>query len=305
MLKDYPLIFLAGAFLAGAFLAAALGAGAVAVAVAVAAAPAVAVAVAGAAAGAAGVAAGCANATEEMANRAARVSAVFIKMSLKIYRVIYHTTTVVSRKGGLKPPAFSLRSLRNRNVLPYKYNMSVFYTYLLCWSSHRCYYYGVRYANNAHPSDLFKTYFTSSKHVKAFICNNGLPDIIQVRKTFTSKGSARNWENRVLRRMKVVNNSKWLNRTDNKAFEWEIPPRKGIILSKEIKSKISNSKKGKVAKRLHYTENHRKKASNFVLQQNFNKINSGTIWINNGTKNKRINPEQLESYPGFINGRLI
>ncbi len=64
--------------------------------------------------------------------------------------------------------------------------MSIYipYTYIIGWSLYNKYYYGVRYAKNCNPNDLWKTYFTSSKYVKEFRNNHGEPDIIQVRKTF-------------------------------------------------------------------------------------------------------------------------
>jgi len=72
--------------------------------------------------------------------------------------------------------------------------MSIYtpYTYLIGWSEHKKYYYGVRYAKGCHPSDLFNPYQTSSKFVKAFIQSFGLPDIIEVRKIFTDEISAQN-----------------------------------------------------------------------------------------------------------------
>lgn len=90
--------------------------------------------------------------------------------------------------------------------------MFVPFTYLLGWSKLNRYYYGVRYAKDCHPIDLGVTYFSSSKYVKEFIRLNGLPDIIQVRKTFESKIKALSWEKRVIIRMKMIGNEKWLNK---------------------------------------------------------------------------------------------
>jgi hypothetical protein len=89
------------------------------------------------------------------------------------------------------------------------------YTYLIGWSKHKLYYYGVRYANTCEPSELWVTYFTSSKHVKEFTKNNGDPDIISVRKTFDDIDSARSWETKCLRRLKVKDRTDFLNKTDN------------------------------------------------------------------------------------------
>lgn len=85
------------------------------------------------------------------------------------------------------------------------------YTYLIGWSSHNKWYYGVRYGKNSHPSDLWKTYFTSSKLVKEFVKIHGNPDIIEIRKIFSNIVSAKNHEDKVLRRMNVGASEKWLN----------------------------------------------------------------------------------------------
>lgn len=96
------------------------------------------------------------------------------------------------------------------------------YTYLIGWTEQNKFYYGVRYALDCHPSDLMTIYFTSSPKVSEMIESYGLPDIIQVRKTFTDTKRARHWEHKVLRRMKVIKSDKWLNRTDNKSIEPQI-----------------------------------------------------------------------------------
>lgn len=92
------------------------------------------------------------------------------------------------------------------------------YTYLLGWSDHSKYYYGVRYAKDCHPDELWKNYFTSSKHVKAFAAKHGAPDIIQIRRTFSSSDSARLWENKVLKRISAKHRKIFLNHTDNIAI---------------------------------------------------------------------------------------
>ena len=97
------------------------------------------------------------------------------------------------------------------------------YTYLLGWPQHNTWYYGVRYANGCDPSDLWNPYTTSSRHVKEFVAKYGDPSVKLIRKIFNDKKSARLWENRVLKRMKVVNDDKWLNKTDNVAIDHEDP----------------------------------------------------------------------------------
>ena len=97
--------------------------------------------------------------------------------------------------------------------------MSKPYAYLIGWSELDRWYYGIRFAKKAHPDDLWVTYFTSSKHVKAFAAEHGPPTIKQIRKIFEEGDVevAREYEHKVLRRLKVVNNDKWLNETDNKS----------------------------------------------------------------------------------------
>ena len=85
------------------------------------------------------------------------------------------------------------------------------YTYLIGWSQHNKWYYGVRYAKNCHPSDLWVTYFTSSKIVKKQVKEYGAPDIIQIRKTFSEAKQAVYYEQKVLRLLNVEKNKKFLN----------------------------------------------------------------------------------------------
>ena len=91
------------------------------------------------------------------------------------------------------------------------------YTYLIGWTVHRKFYYGVRYAQNCHPDDLWIAYFTSSKKVNEFRAMYGEPDIIEVRKEFKSTQRARDWETNVLQRMKVVLREDFLNEHDSPA----------------------------------------------------------------------------------------
>jgi hypothetical protein len=62
-------------------------------------------------------------------------------------------------------------------------NIYIPYTYVIGWSSLQKYYYGVRYAKNCNPLDLWVSYFTSSKRVAHYREKFGEPDIIQIRKT--------------------------------------------------------------------------------------------------------------------------
>jgi hypothetical protein len=92
------------------------------------------------------------------------------------------------------------------------------YTYLIGWSSQNKFYYGARWAKNCSPDDLWITYFTSSKHVKTFRDEYGEPDIVQVRKIFNNVNHCKIYERKVLQRLDVLTNDKWLNKNINGMF---------------------------------------------------------------------------------------
>ena len=131
------------------------------------------------------------------------------------------------------------------------------YTYLIGWTTYNKWYYGVRYAKKCHPNELWVSYFTSSREVLKFRKTYGEPDIVQTRKTFLTKEDATLWEHRVLKRLKVNINEKWLNKTYNGCFEFKGPKNTipGMLAAKEKSkgktyeeifndvSKIENKKK--------------------------------------------------------------
>ena len=127
------------------------------------------------------------------------------------------------------------------------------YTYLLKHIPTNRYYYGVRFSKKCKPEDFWKTYFTSSTKIKGLIKKYGKKSFIfQIRKIFKTVDQARNWEHKVLKRMKVIFRDDFLNQTDNKQIDPKVQskhskgknnPRYGIKLSKEQKEKISKSLK--------------------------------------------------------------
>lgn len=108
------------------------------------------------------------------------------------------------------------------------------YTYLIGWSKHDKYYYGVQYGKKANPSNLWTKYFTSSEKVDNLRQELGEPDIIEVRRTFDTPEKAILWETRVLTKLDVLYKDKWLNGNIAGA----------IPMNEEIKHKISESLKG-------------------------------------------------------------
>lgn len=94
--------------------------------------------------------------------------------------------------------------------------MTIPYTYLLKFIPTNQFYYGVRFAEGCHPNELFNTYFSSSKIVKRLIDEYGIKAFKwQIRRVFSSKILARNWEQQVLLRLHASSNPKWLNQSNN------------------------------------------------------------------------------------------
>lgn len=101
------------------------------------------------------------------------------------------------------------------------------YTYLIGWTKLGKYYYGVRYSSHCDPSDLWTTYYTSSRHVKSFRIQHGEPDIIQVRKTFPNRHTAIKHEEKVLRRLDCAGRDDFLNKANGKAIPVELSTKSG------------------------------------------------------------------------------
>lgn len=94
--------------------------------------------------------------------------------------------------------------------------MTTPYTYLIKHVPTNMYYYGCRFAKNCNPSEFWIKYKTSSKTVKLLIEQYGKDSFkFEIRKTFDNADAARLWENKVLKRMKVVDRNDFINLTDN------------------------------------------------------------------------------------------
>lgn len=113
------------------------------------------------------------------------------------------------------------------------------YTYLIGWRNLDVWYYGSRSANRVEPvDDLIKVYPTSSNYVKAFVGENGQPDIVKVHKLFHTRKEANYYEGRFLKRVNAVSSKRWLNRNDGKNF------RGAEFISSETRRKISLANTG-------------------------------------------------------------
>lgn len=110
------------------------------------------------------------------------------------------------------------------------------FTYYLCWSKLDLHYYGVRYAVGCDPTELWTRYFTSSTYVNRLRKNYGDPDVIQVRRTFTTVAESKSWESRVLRRIQALDKMNWLNCANQsirvrKNFDGFLAPNYGYVFT--------------------------------------------------------------------------
>lgn len=149
--------------------------------------------------------------------------------------------------------------------------MSIYtpYTYLIGWSNTKRWYYGVRYAKSSkclyetgcHPDDLWVTYFTSSNAVKMYVLEHGDPDVIEIRKTFSNEEDAIEWERKVLRKMNVIRDERWLNESNGEAIRTNNVNNIGMLFwnngHKTIRSKICPGPEW--SKGMFQTENQKKK----------------------------------------------
>lgn len=88
------------------------------------------------------------------------------------------------------------------------------YTYFIHWSNLNVSYFGRRTAKGCNPSDLWRTYFTSSRYVKTYRRLYGEPDIIQVCSVFKDKQSCIEQETVVLHTLNVAHSPLWLNKSN-------------------------------------------------------------------------------------------
>jgi len=172
------------------------------------------------------------------------------------------------------------------------------YTYFLKWVDGKMYY-GCRYAKGCDPSDLWDTYFTSSKYIP-----EEKPIIIKVSRIFGEDvHRCRAHESRFLKKVGAVKSEKWYNLTDYESF-YHVGPhtektkqkirikRKTQVLSEERNKKVSESLKGRKL-----SEEHKK---------NISESTKGRIGGRLGKKaseeTKRKMSESLKGTPSSVKG---
>jgi hypothetical protein len=130
------------------------------------------------------------------------------------------------------------------------------YTYLIRFNPTGQLYYGSRSKNvklNLAPeNDLMVKYFTSCKPLKRLIKTHGLTAFSwQVRQRFDTPQQAAAWEQKVLRRMRVLHNTVWFNQNvagfivpTAAGLQKISETHKGIPKSAEHKKRISDALRG-------------------------------------------------------------
>jgi hypothetical protein len=157
------------------------------------------------------------------------------------------------------------------------------------------YYYGVKFKKGCHPNDLWTKYFTSSKKVKGLIRKYGKKSFIfEIRRTFKTQKQAREWEHKVLRRLKVIYRDDFLNLSDSLHIDPKIiskskignkNPMYGKKMSKKHKQKIKNTLIERYKKLPHHSKG-RKHTPAFL--KFLSKLNSGK---NNPMYGKKLSKE--------------
>lgn len=122
-------------------------------------------------------------------------------------------------------------------------------------------YYGIRFSKDADPAQLWTTYFTSSKEIRAKVTKYGADSFTaEVRKVFETAEQAINWESKFLTRINAAARDDWMNRSNgyialgkintgkNKPEhyweKWKMV-RKGHTVSEETKKKIGDANRGR------------------------------------------------------------
>lgn len=203
--------------------------------------------------------------------------------------------------------------------------MSIYtpFTYVVKFKPTGQIYYGSRTKQGCQPTDLWTSYYTSSKVVRQLIDEHGKDAFeVEIRKTFSTKEQALLWEHRVLRRVDAARNPLYLNKNngDRKFYGGGVPkgfrhsedarrrmsinssgeknPNWGKTFSEETRRKISEAaKKRKDTLEMRLIKKERIKGEK---NPNFGKK---FHWWNNGEVQKQIETHLLPP-DGWVRGRL-
>jgi len=161
------------------------------------------------------------------------------------------------------------------------------YTYWLFHKKTKKFYYGSRTAKDCNPTDLFKSYFSSSKIVKKIIKEEGVSAFLyRVDKKFQTAKDALDYEYSILRKFKAGNNERFLNEHHSRMLEWTAERK--LKASRTHKLRIINDthstafKNGHVPTKGFSGKNHNEKTKKILSE------------LNSGNKNVSCRPEVRE-----------
>lgn len=113
------------------------------------------------------------------------------------------------------------------------------YTYQISWTKFNKHYIGAQWKVGAKPSDLFVKYFTSSKLVKEFIKEHGLPDIVKTQ-SFLLAEDAIKAERDLILNNNALDDERFFNQSVNMGTHIKIA--RNLNFSEEVRRKFSEVK---------------------------------------------------------------
>lgn len=114
------------------------------------------------------------------------------------------------------------------------------FTYTIIHIPSNVKYYGARYSKKCDPSELGKSYFSSSKTLKRLIQEEGLSNFqFKVRRIFKTAEETLRWETKFLTRINAAESPMWFNKTNGAAGGHNRP---GYKLSEQSKQNMRKPK---------------------------------------------------------------
>lgn len=129
------------------------------------------------------------------------------------------------------------------------------YTYLIHHILSGKKYYGVRFCKGCTPTDLWTTYFSSSKEVHRLIQQFGVESFeVEIRKQFNTVDEAIRWEGKILRRINARKRADFLNKHNNDSLiglSGDLNPMRNSQHLARWKISAKGNKKGRKLSSLH------------------------------------------------------
>jgi len=199
--------------------------------------------------------------------------------------------------GGSTPTHLTKLSVKEKDMAN-----TIYYTYVLVFLLTRQRYYGVRTAKGGTTDDLWTSYFTSSKVVKALIKEHGKEAFTtEIRKIFDTPEAALAWEHRVLCRLHVSTNDNWLNKSEHQtlpALSGSNNPMYGkkhrpdsIQKMKDVKYERNKTRPRKVLSELHKENIRKALIGHIVLPETRKKLREKNSGENNGRFGQHHTPK--------------